>query len=191
MSGWCTARRGSISRRGPASTSPGLELPPAKVNLWSYVHGVELVWLFIDLEGEFGSDAVRTEREIRALEFRAGSAAERSRKRHRPRYALARRDGPRSPYFPDLVVDGGAAGGGTLFVELELSVKASERRRAIVRDYELASQVGGVRYYAAGDAFAGMRRTVEGERAGGVIDLRLLGCDYCECCAWLRRTRPH
>jgi hypothetical protein len=41
-----------------------------------------------------------------------------------------------------------------------------------VRDYLCASQVGGVRYYAAGDAFAAMRRTIEREQAHAVIELQ-------------------
>jgi hypothetical protein len=32
----------------------GLSLPAARVNLWSYAHAVELVWLYIALEREFG-----------------------------------------------------------------------------------------------------------------------------------------
>src|SRR4051794_12244155 len=33
----------------------GLGLPAARVNLWSYAHVVELVWLYIELEREFGA----------------------------------------------------------------------------------------------------------------------------------------
>jgi hypothetical protein len=150
----------------------GLELPTAKVNLWSYVHAVELVWLWIDLWREFGAGRVATERAIRSTEFRSAWAAERSWQHHQPRYALRCKGGPRSLYFPDLVVDGGAPDGGTLFVELELSVKASERRRQLVRNYRSASQVGRVRYYATRDAFAAMRRTVEEEYAQDLIEVR-------------------
>jgi hypothetical protein len=91
---------------------------------------------------------VLTERQIRSAEFGAAWAAGRSHERHRPRYALAGRGGPRSLHFPDLVVDGGAPEGGTLFVELELSVKANERRREIVRSYLRSAQVERARYYA-------------------------------------------
>src|SRR6476469_5715985 len=42
----------------------GVGLPPAKVNLWSYVHAVELVWLSIDLQREFGPGRLVTERAI-------------------------------------------------------------------------------------------------------------------------------
>src|SRR3954471_6058526 len=65
-----------------------LELPAARVNLWSYIHAVELVWLYIDLEREFGPDRVLTERQIRTLEGREAWDARRSYERHRPRYAL-------------------------------------------------------------------------------------------------------
>jgi hypothetical protein len=150
----------------------GVGLPPAKINLWSYEHAVELVWLYIDLWREFGAGRVATERAIRSNEFGNAWAAERAWEHYRPRFALAGRGGPRSLYFPDLVVEEGAPDGRTLFVELELSVKSSERRRQLVRDYCDASQVGRVRYYAAGAAFAAMRRTIERERAQAVIELR-------------------
>lgn len=149
-----------------------LELPVAKLNLWSYAHALELVWLHLDLEREYGPGRVLSERQIRTLEGRAAWAAERSRERHRPRYALSGSGGPRSLHFPDLVVDGGAAQGGLLFVELELTVKAAERRREIVRSYVRGSHVERVRYYAAREALAAMRRTVQRERAGEFVELR-------------------
>lgn len=148
-----------------------LSLPVAKLNLWSYAHAVELVWLWIDLEREFGSERVVSERQIRTLEGRAAWEAERSHARHRPRYALAGSGGPRSLHFPDLVVEGGAPKGGALFVELELTVKAAERRREIVHSYLRSPQAEQVRYYAAGDAFTAMRRTLTRERVD-VMELR-------------------
>jgi hypothetical protein len=148
-----------------------LELPAARVSLWSYAHALELVWLWIDLEREFGPDRVLTERQIRSLEFRDAWAAEHSNRRHRPRYALSGSGGPKSLHFPDLVVDGGAPEGGALFVELELTVKGSERRREIVRSYVRSAQAERVRYYAAGDALAAMGRTLAHERAD-FVELR-------------------
>jgi hypothetical protein len=156
-----------------------LELPVAKLNLWSYAHAVELVWLHIDLEREFGPRRVLTERQIRTLEGRAAWQAERSHERHRPRYALSGNGGPRSLHFPDLVVEGGGPQGCLLFVELELSVKAAERRREIVRSYVRSSHVERVRYYATRDALAAMRRTVARERAAEFTELR----------EWLTATR--
>lgn len=149
-----------------------LELPVARLNLWSYAHALELVWLHIDLEREFGPDRILTERQVRTLESRAAWEAERSYERHRPRYALAGSGGPRSLHFSDLVVEDGAPGGGMLFVELELSVKAAERRREIVRAYVRGSHVERVRYYAAREALAAMRRTVARERADDFVELR-------------------
>jgi hypothetical protein len=150
----------------------GLELPAARLNLWSYAHAVELVWLYIDLERDFAAEGILTERQIRTLEGRAAWEAERSRVRHRPRYALDGSAGPRSLHYPDLVVEGGAPNGGLLFVELELSVKAAERRREIVRSYLHGSQAERVRYYAAGEALRAIRRTVDGAHAGDVVELR-------------------
>src|SRR3954451_12541805 len=92
----------------------GLELPAARINLWSYVHAVELVWLYIDLEREFGLVRVFTERQIRSVEGRAAWEARRSYERHRPRYALEADGGPRGLHFPDMVVEGGAPNGGML-----------------------------------------------------------------------------
>jgi hypothetical protein len=149
-----------------------LELPVAKLNLWSYAHEVELVWLHIDLEREFGPGSVLTERQIRTLEGRAAWEAERSHERHRPRHALSGNGGPRSLHFPDLVVEGGAPQGGLLFVELELSVKAAERRREIVGAYVRGSHVERVRYYAAREVLGPMQRTVTQERAGEFVELR-------------------
>src|SRR3954466_14317015 len=56
------------------ATKAGLEfadvqLPAAKINLWSYVHAVELVWLYIDLWRDFGPGRIATERAIRSHEF--------------------------------------------------------------------------------------------------------------------------
>src|SRR3954453_135311 len=48
----------------------GLELPAARLSLWSYAHAAELVWLHIDLEREFGPERILTERQIRTLEGR-------------------------------------------------------------------------------------------------------------------------
>jgi hypothetical protein len=47
-----------------------LALPAARLSLWSHVHAVELVWLYIELEREFGAERVLTGRQIRSLEFR-------------------------------------------------------------------------------------------------------------------------
>jgi hypothetical protein len=142
-----------------------LELPAPRVSLWSYAHAVELVWLWIELEREFGADRVLTERQIRSLEFRDAWAAERSNRLHRPRYALAGSGGPKSLHFPDLVVEGGAPEGGALFVELELTVKRSERRREIVRSYGYSAQAERVRYYATGEALRAMERTLAREHS--------------------------
>lgn len=151
------------------ATKTGLEfaelsLPAARLNLWSYAHAVELVWLYVDLAREFGSDRILTERQIRTLEGRAAWEAERSHARYRPGHALAGNGGPRSLHYPDLVVEGGAPNCGALFVELELSVKAAERRREIVHSYLRSAQAERVRYYAAGDAFRAMQRTLAHER---------------------------
>lgn len=75
------------------ATKAGLELAdvdlrPARVNLWSYVHSVELVWLYTDLRREFGPGRLATERTIRSLEFGNALAAQRARTYYEPGYAL-------------------------------------------------------------------------------------------------------
>lgn len=51
----------------------GLQLPPARVDLRTYDHDLELSQLVIQLEREFGRAAVVTEREMRARDTAAGT----------------------------------------------------------------------------------------------------------------------
>jgi hypothetical protein len=52
------------------------------------------------------------------------------------------------------------------------AVSQGERRRAIVRSYLRSAQVERARYYAVGDAFAALQRTVNEERAQDIVELR-------------------
>jgi hypothetical protein len=73
-----------------------------------------------------------------------------------------------------LVVEAGPPDGGSLFVELELTVKGTERRREIVRAYQWSSHVNAFattgRRCAAGDAADGRPREINLD--GELIDLR-------------------
>ncbi len=155
----------------------GLELPPARLDLRSYEHDVELVWLALELEREFGAAAVVTEREIRSAEMPAAWDSYRTGARLRPRHAVptGSSGARRGLHFPDLVVEGGAPRGGSLAVELERTSKGSARRREIVAGYRDATQFEQVRYYGTAETLRGIERSVAEERANKierVFDLR-------------------
>jgi hypothetical protein len=148
-----------------------LELPPARVTLAHYEHSVELVWLHIELEREFGIGRVVTERQLRSRELRAAAEAERQRKRHRPHYAVPLRSAARGLHFPDMAVEWAAPNGGLLAAELELTTKSRSRREQIVAAYAAASNVECVRYYAAPEPLRAIERTLEGAYAGELVEL--------------------
>src|SRR3954454_14547165 len=161
------------------ATSRGLDwanvrLPVGRASLASYEHNVELVWLAMDLVREFSRPALLTEREIRSRDmpgawesFRDGSAL-------RPRYAVAAKSrlGPRGLHFPDLLIEGWGAKGGSLAIELELTSKGASRRRQIIGAYRNGVHIDAVRYYAPADPLRLLERTVAQERAGDVVELR-------------------
>src|SRR5436305_654924 len=86
----------------------GLRLPPARISVAHYEHSLELVWLFIELEREFGYGRVLSERQLRSAELRAAAHATRARKRRRPTYAVPLASATRGLHFPDLAVEWGA-----------------------------------------------------------------------------------
>jgi hypothetical protein len=149
----------------------GLALPPARINLGQYEHAMELVWLFIELEREFGYGRVFAERELRSRELRALAEADRARQRHLPEYAVPLRSAKRGLHFPDLVVEWAGARGGALAVELELTSKGGGRRGKIIAAYLTAANVESVRYYAPTAVLRLVERTIEAERAGDVVQL--------------------
>lgn len=155
----------------------GLGLPVARIDLATYAHDLEAVWLALALEREFTADAVLTERELRSRDMSAAWVAYRSGGPLAPRYAVALNSngGPRGLHFPDLVVDGGGPRGGLLAVELERTPKGAARRRRIVAAYRDGLHVDQVRYYAAPDTARALERTIADERANQVapvFDLR-------------------
>jgi hypothetical protein len=116
-----------------------VELPAARVDLRTYEHDVEAVWLLLALERERGREAVLTERELRSVD--AGA--------ERPAFAAAVGERPASGYarlhFPDLAIVGD--GGRPVAVELERTAKGATRLRRIVGAYVRARHLAGVRYY--------------------------------------------
>lgn len=132
-----------------------LELPPARVDVRTYEHDLELSSLVIQLEREFGRDRVMTEREIRSVDAQFGAPGK------RPRFAVPLTAGggqlqltpvghPRL-HFPDCATSGGEASTGITAVELERSVKGRTRLRQILSAYIGARHVGSVLYYAANE----------------------------------------
>jgi hypothetical protein len=149
----------------------GLGLPPARISLAQYEHSLELVWLFIELEREFGYGRVLSERQLRSAELRALAEATGARKRHRPTYGVPLASAARGLHFPDLAVEWGAPNGGLLAVELELTTKGGSRRRRIVGAYRNATHVESVRYYATRDPHRLLERTVASEGAAKVVQV--------------------
>jgi hypothetical protein len=159
----------------------GLELPPARIDIRSYAHDVDLSALVIDLEREFGPEQVTTEREMRAMDTSLASDDDRSQlfgvelAGAHGQLQLTPAGRPRL-HFPDCAaVDASDASMDTLLaVELERTAKGRARLRRILPGYIAARHIGAVRYYAVGER---VRRLVEGEvaaqRAQALIDVRI------------------
>lgn len=124
---------------GKGLTEAGLVLPESKVDTRTYDHDLGLARLCIQLEDEFGEDAVLTEREIRALDTGLDH----------PVYSPGSRGtsgAMQKRHYPDLAIepDGDE---GPLAIELELSEKGQVRLGNIMGLYRRAHHLRGVRYY--------------------------------------------
>ncbi len=129
-----------------------LDLPPARVDVRTYEHDLQLSHLVIQLEREFGYDRLRTEREMRSLDTPLGAAP-----RERPRFAVPLTGGrgqmQLTPignarlHFPDCAVMARGHEESILAIELERTAKGRARLRAILSAYVAARHVGLVRYY--------------------------------------------
>lgn len=152
------------TRAGLASVD--LDLPPARVDLRTYRHDLELSSLVVDLEREFGHERISTEREMRATDTPLGAAPARPLRFAVPlagaggQLQLTPARHPRL-HFPDCAVAGEADG--LLAVELERSAKGRARLRRILIGYVGARHIRAVRYYALGDR---VRELVASETAG-------------------------
>ena len=152
-----------------------LALPLARINVAQYDHSLELVWLHVELEREFGPSGILTERVLRSSELRAADQAERFGEPYEPRYAARAASAAGGLHFPDLAVELGGPRGGLLCVELELSFKTVARRAEIIAGYLASSQIERVRYYATADQLRALERTLAAESArepGEVFELR-------------------
>jgi hypothetical protein len=168
------------------ATRPGLsigdlELPPARIDVRTYAHELELSSVVVELEREFGPARVKTEREMRAAETPLGS-----RPSNRQRFAVplsgARGQLQLTPaghprlHFPDCAVFGasGEAADGVLAVELERTAKGRARLRRIVAAYVGARHIASVRYYAVDERVRRLvEREVAAQRAHTLIDVRV------------------
>lgn len=134
----------------------GVDLPPAKVDVRTYEHDVELSGLVAGLEKEFDAKRLVTEREIRAADTSPRLASD-----SEPRFAVRLQGGhgqlhltpvgyPRL-HVPDCAVVG-KRGAGSLVIELERSPKGRTRLRGILAAYVAARHIQGVRYVVTDDA---------------------------------------
>jgi hypothetical protein len=165
------------TRVGLASVD--LDLPPARTDLRTYAHDLELSWLVLGLEREFGPDRVRTEREMRAADTSPGRPAG-----ERPRFAVSLTGARGQLYltpagyprlhFPDCAVIGaGDESDRLLAVELERTTKGRARLRRIVVGYVAARHIGSVRYYVHGDRVRNLvEDVVTAHSAAGLIEVR-------------------
>lgn len=142
----------------------GVRLPVAGVDIRTYEHDRLAVTVAVDLEREFGREAVRTERELRSHDARAAE----------PRYGIRRRSGrggdQRGLHFPDLAVELERP----LAVEIELTAKGRTRLDSIVGGYVRARHIAGVRYYLAAQARAGVERAIQRADASDLFDLHVI-----------------
>jgi len=143
----------------------GLDLSPRKVSAGGIAHASRATSLCLELEEEFGAEAVLCEREIRAEDGRSSE----------PRYAVAANgrlpDGRPRLHFPDFAVEHPRC---ALAIELELTAKGSQRLSAILRAYVRARHVEGVRYYVSPRAARPVREAIARTRSGPLVDVRLL-----------------
>jgi hypothetical protein len=134
------------TRRGLRLT--GLPLGVAQVPPELVGHWIACGWVALELGREFGSETLRSEREVRVAE----------RWRERP-LASAKvgenPDGSTRLHVPDLAV---VRDESTIAIEVELTPKAPKRLEAIIKAWRRARWVESVRYYVPE---GGTRRGVE------------------------------
>jgi hypothetical protein len=169
------ARATVSSRRTGCSTASraGLtELQPCRVSPGGFNHLREVARTAVALERALPGVAVVGERELRALEREAGRSLA------SVELGLAL-DGGYVRHRPDLVLwpVGRTAepGAPALAIEVELTVKAAPRLRAIVRGWARSRLVGDVVYYASPAALPAVRRAVAFEQAGEMVHVLELG----------------
>jgi hypothetical protein len=133
----------------------GVRLPLAQVAPDQVGHWIACGEVAMALEGEFGIDAVRSEREIRQLEREAGRPIGSASLGERP-------EGGERLHRADLIA---VTDEGVLAIEVELTPKAPARLEEIVRGWRRARWIRSTRYYAASAASAAVERAIAKTRA--------------------------
>lgn len=156
---------GAYSATPAGLVAARIRLPRPRLDIRTYTHDRVAAAMTIELEQEFGWDAIRTERELRSYDV--GDPAT-------PRYAVRRGYdlGRQGLHFPDLAVELDEAK--PLAVEIELTAKGTRRLDSIVRAFVLGAHLDRVRYYAAPAALAGVTRAVDRAEAHWLFDVRAL-----------------
>jgi DNA-binding Lrp family transcriptional regulator len=163
-------------------TRPGLraigraDLGPARISSSGFVHALECARVARALERALaGRFTVHSERELRAWERAAGTLIASAELGFSVAAAV-------DVHRPDLVCCAAAGSPRTLplAIEVELTVKAPQRLRAIIRGWARCRRVAAVVYYATPAAARALERAVAEERAATVhvfaldhADLRL------------------
>lgn len=133
------------------------QVPPELVGHWTACG-----WVALALEREFGSEALRSEREIRVAERWHAQPLASAKLGENP-------DGSDRLHRPDLAV---ILEGRMIGIEVELTPKAPKRLEAIVKAWRRARWVSSIRYYVPeGGTRRGVERAVERMRAAERVDL--------------------
>jgi hypothetical protein len=160
-----------ITRRGLRAAGRG-ELAVPRISVAGFAHLLECGRVGAALDrAHRGCYAVLSERELRASESAAGRAIASAELGYGP-------SGARERHRPDLVcwpVVRAAHGALPVVIEVELTVKAPERLRTIVRGWARSRLVGGAVYYAAPAPLRALERAVADERAAAAV--HVLGLD--------------
>ncbi len=158
-----------------------LELPPARIDIRTYAHDVELTSVVVELERELGPERVRTEREMRATDTALGGRPPEEQQFAVPlsgargQLQLTPAGFPRL-HFPDCAVVGasGEADDEVLAIELERTAKGRPRLRRILAAYVGARHIAAVRYYVVDERVRLLvEREVAAQRAHSLIAVRV------------------
>jgi hypothetical protein len=159
------------------------ELGPARISSSGFVHALECSRVARALERSLeGRFTVHSERELRAWERAAGRLIASTELGFS---AAASSDVHR----PDLVCCAlGSARQLPLAIEVELTVKAPQRLRAIVRGWARCRRIAGVVYYGTPVVVRALERAVAEERAAAAV--RVLALDYDDLRSPTQSTSP-
>jgi len=160
------------------------ELGPARISSSGFVHALECARVARALERSLtGRFSVHSERELRAWERAAGRLIASAELGFSVAAAV-------DVHRPDLVCLACAGSGRTLplAIEVELTVKAPQRLRAIVRGWARCRRVAAVVYYATPAAARALERAVAEESAATAV--RVFALDHAALRSPAQSTSP-